>query len=289
MSAPSARGTLILIGGREDKERERLILSEVARRAGRGTLVVGTMASAEPEYQWRRYQRAFTELGVGKVAHLGVAEREDALDARRAEVLDDATAVFFTGGDQLQIVAKLGGTAILTRLRELFEGGGLVAGTSAGAAAMGEVMLVARGARTEPHKVRSAFYMTRGLGLVSDLIIDQHFAQRARIHRLLGAVGENPGVLGIGIDEDTAVVVQPQHSFEVIGSGAVYVVDGSGLTHTNVSAQASRSTLCLFDVTLHILNEQSGFDLVTRRPYRERPAAVEETTALKTDAMTHRP
>jgi cyanophycinase len=274
MGERAGRRTLILIGGREDKHGERVILSEVVSRVGDGTLVVATLASAEPDCQWRRYQRAFSELGVSRITHLAVTERADALDRRATEVLNDATAVFFTGGDQQQIVAKLGGTALLARLRELSEAGALLAGTSAGAAAMGEVMLVARGGRDDSHKVRNAFYMTRGLGLVRDLIIDQHFAQRARIHRLLGAVGENPGVLGIGIDEDTAVVVQPHVGFEVIGSGAVYVVDGSRLTHTNVSAQASKSTLCLFDVALHILNADSGFDLATRRPYRERPASA---------------
>jgi cyanophycinase len=115
--------------------------------------------------------------------------------------------------------------------------------------------------------------MSRGLGLVRDLIIDQHFAQRARIERLLGAVGENPGVLGIGIDEDTGVILEPDDCFDVIGSGAVYVVDGRALTHTNVSEQASRSTLCLFDVTLHVLDKHSGFDLKTRRPFRKEDGA----------------
>jgi cyanophycinase len=270
MTSPVARGTLVLIGGREEKDGERIILTEVARRAGSGTLVVATLASAEPDCQWRRYSKAFAELGVKHVEHLAVADREAAIAPEITDLLADATAVFFTGGDQLKIVAKLGGTALLARMRELFENGGLIAGTSAGAAAAGEVMLVSQGARGDSHKVEGAFYMTRGLGLVSDLIIDQHFAQRARIHRLLGAVGENPGVLGIGIDEDTAVIVRPQDSFEVIGSGAVYVVDGSGVTHTNVSQQASRSTLRLFDVKLHVLDGRSGFDLKARRPFKDR-------------------
>jgi cyanophycinase len=274
MTAPQGRGVLILIGGREEKQGERIILAEVARRTGGGRLVVATLASEEPEAQWTRYARAFAELGVADVAHLAIADRQDAMAPHAADALAGATAVFFTGGDQLTLVAKIGGTALLAHIRELFERGGLVAGTSAGAAAMGEVMLVANGQQDETHRVEGAFHMARGLGLVTDLIIDQHFAQRARIHRLLGAVGENPGVLGIGVDEDTAVVVHPQDCFEVIGSGAVYVVDGRSLTHTNVSERASRSALCLFDVTLHILNDQSGFDLRTRRPSLNRPAGT---------------
>jgi len=277
MSPTTAQGTLVLIGGREQKDGERVILTEVARRAGPGTLVVATLASEEPDCQWRRYAKAFTELGVRRVEHLAIADREEALSPDITQIFDGATAVFFTGGDQLKIVAKLGGTSLLARMRELFEGGGLLAGTSAGAASMGEVMLVAQGPRENSHKVEGAFYMTRGLGLVSDLIIDQHFAQRARIHRLLGAVGENPGVLGIGIDEDTAVIVRPQESFQVIGSGAVYVVDGSGVTHTNVSETASRDTLRLFDVKLHVLDGHSGFDLNARRPFRDRASHSSDT------------
>jgi cyanophycinase len=275
MTGEGGRGTLILIGGREEKQGERVILREVARRAGPGRLVVATLASEEPECQWTRYARAFAELGVERVAHLAIADRQGAMGSQAAAVLTDATAVFFTGGDQLKLVAKLGGTTLLGQIRELFERGGLLAGTSAGAAAMGEAMLVASGTHDDTHRVEGAFHMARGLGLVNDLIIDQHFAQRARIHRLLGAVGENPGVLGIGIDEDTAVVVRPHDGFQVIGSGAVYVVDGSGLTHTNVSERTSRSTLCLFDVTLHILNDQARFDLRTRRPSIDRSDAID--------------
>jgi cyanophycinase len=263
-----ARGTLILIGGSEDKQGGRMILSEVARRAGDGTLVVATLASERPDYQWQRYQQVFSELGVKRLEHLGAAGREDVVDPRLVKLLEDATAIFFTGGDQVKITSKLGGTPLLTALRERFAEGVLVAGTSAGASAMGEAMLVSRGPEETSHKVEGAFYMTRGLGLVSDLIIDQHFAQRARIERLIGAIAENPGVLGIGIDEDTGVILEPDGRFHVLGAGAVYIADGQGVTHTNVSETSGGHTLCLFDVALHVLNHGTGFDLGSRRPFR---------------------
>jgi cyanophycinase len=142
----------------------------------------------------------------------------------------------------------------------------VLAGTSAGASAMGQTMLVTDGASERSHKVKGAFYMARGLGFVGDLVIDQHFAQRARIERLMGAVAENPGVLGIGIDEDTAVILKGSEQFRVIGSGAVYVADGRDLTFSNVSEQASQRTLCVFDVKLHVLCHGASFDLATRRP-----------------------
>jgi cyanophycinase len=269
MNTPSSRGTMILIGGREDKHGERLILNEVARRASGGSLVVATLASEEPDLQWERYSRLFRDLGVIRVDHLAIANREDAMDARLLEMFTGACGIFFTGGDQVKIATKLGGTELFARIRDLYARGGLIAGTSAGAAAMGEAMLVSHGPLDDSHKVEGAFYMARGLGLVGDLIIDQHFAQRARIERLLGAIGESPGVLGIGIDEDTAVVLDADECFEVIGSGAVYVVDGRGLTHTNVSERASGSTMSLFDVTLHVLDQHTGFDVKTRRPFRK--------------------
>ena len=263
-----SRGTVILIGGSEDKQGARLILSEVVRRAGPGKFVVATIASEQPEVQWDRYRRVFQELGVENLFHLSIADRSEVTEESRATMLDDASAVFFTGGDQVKIASKLGGTTLLARLRERFMQGALIAGTSAGASAMGEAMLVARGAEEVSHKVDAAFYMTRGLGVISELIIDQHFAQRARIERLIGAIAENPGVLGIGIDEDTGVIVGPDNKFDVIGTGAVYVADGQGVTHTNVSEKARGQTLSLFDVALHVLNHGCGFDLTTRRPYK---------------------
>jgi cyanophycinase len=264
----TTRGTMILIGGSEDKVGTRIILSEVARRAGDGTFVVVSVASEEPERQWDRYQRVFTELGVKRLKHLGITEREEMLDPQLANIFDDATAVFFTGGDQVKIASKIGGTALFTRLRERYAQGALVAGTSAGASAMGETMLVSRGPLEESHKVEGAFYMTRGLGLISDVVIDQHFAQRARIERLIGAIAENPGVLGMGIDEDTGVIVEPTGVMRVIGTGAVYVADGRGITHTNVSEKAKGHTLSLFDVALHVLNHGTGLDMRTRRPFK---------------------
>jgi cyanophycinase len=258
---------MILIGGSEDKQGARVILSEVVRRAGNGSFVVATIASEEPELQWRRYQQTFQDLGVKRIEHLSISSREEIIDGLHDGVLDEASAIFFTGGDQVKIVTKLGGTSLFRRLNQCFVDGVLFAGTSAGASAMGEAMLVSRSAIEEPsHKVEAAFYMTRGLGLLRDLVIDQHFAQRARIERLIGAIAENPGVLGIGIDEDTGVVLEPTGTFTVLGRGAVYVADGRGVTHTNVSEQSRGQTLCLFDVALHVLNHGTGFDLNTRRP-----------------------
>lgn len=258
-------GTVILIGGQEDKLEKRLILNEVARRVSGGRLVVATLASEEPALQWATYNQVFRELGVSDVVQMDFVSREQAMSPEAIEILDDAAGVFFTGGDQMQITAKLGGTLVLQRLLDLHRNGAVLAGTSAGAAVMGTIMPVGM-TDAESHKVLSAFRMARGLAIVPELVVDQHFAQRARIERLVAAVAENPSALGIGIDEDTAVILKPGTYFEVIGAGAVYVADGHSVTYTNIAEQASEQTLCLFNLRLHVLCHGTRFDLETRRP-----------------------
>src|SRR5712675_2123826 len=128
----SKRGSLVVIGGHEDKKGEKLILRELARRAGRGRLVVATVASEKPEEYWEIYERIFRGLGVPHVWHLDVQDREEAKSERKVRILDDATVVFFTGGDQLKITSRLGDSPIYTRLCEIYmEEGGTIAGTSA--------------------------------------------------------------------------------------------------------------------------------------------------------------
>jgi cyanophycinase len=259
------RGTLILVGGREDRSGDRTILKEIATHARSSLLVVATLASEEPTQQWESYRQAFSDLGQGDIRHLRVDGREGASDPKNLEMIDNASVVYFTGGDQLKLASKLGGTPMLNRMHRLYdERGGVIAGTSAGASAMGATMLVSH-ATESSHKVESSFFMARGLGLVPDLVIDQHFAQRARIERLVGAVAEDPGVLGIGIDEDTAVILE-DGMLRIIGSGAVYVADGQGITYTNVSERTPDRTLSLFDLRLHVLSSGLIFDLATRRP-----------------------
>ena len=192
-----------MIGGAEDKKGEKVCLQTLARLSGTGSLVVLTIASEEPQQQWSTYFEIFSAMGVDDVHHVTAVHRDQFSSPAVLEVLERARAVFFTGGDQLKITTLLAGTPAYDVIRGLYKKrSGVVAGTSAGAAAMGQVMLMgATNGRPEVHKIRQAFMMARGLSLIRDVVIDQHFAQRARIERLLGAVAENPGVLGVGIDE----------------------------------------------------------------------------------------
>ena len=186
-----------------------------------------------------------------------------------------ATAVFFTGGDQLKLTSLLGDSPIYERLKEIYEEGGTIAGTSAGASVVCETMLVS-GAGAESHRIGTSLAMAPGFGLISGVIIDQHFAQRGRIGRLIGAVAQNPRMLGIGIDEDTAIVCSPRGHFEVVGKGAVYVVDGQDIAYTNLTDEGRDRTLSAFGLHLHVLAMGDTFDMVTRVPDHHPAEEVEE-------------
>ncbi len=261
---PASPGALIIIGGGEDKKGKKEILSEVARRVGKGRLVVSPVASHEPEGYFENYQRAFGDLGVNDVVELDIRERCEASSTDKLSLLEGATGFFFTGGDQLKITSQIGDTAIIRRVQEIYHAGGVIAGTSAGASAMCETMLV-KGSGRESHRIGD-LHMAPGLGMVKDVIVDQHFAQRGRMGRLLGAVAHNPRVLGIGIDEDTAIVIENEKYFQVLGNGAVYVVDGSGVTHSNIAEEKEENVLSIYDVKLHVLSSGDEFDLLQRRP-----------------------
>jgi cyanophycinase len=257
------QGSLIIIGGHEDKERDRTILREIVKRLDGGRLVVATVASEEPEGYFESYKRAFSALGVRDIVELYVRKRGDALDPGHVEMLDGAGGVFFTGGDQLRIASHIGESPIQNRISEIHARGGVIAGTSAGASAMSETMLV-KGTSSDSSRLGD-LKMAPGLGLIKNVIIDQHFIERGRFGRLLAAVAQNPRVLGIGIDEDTSIIVEGD-AFVVRGSGAVYAIDASEVTYSNISKAKPELTLSVHGVRLHVLGEEDEFDLEKRRP-----------------------
>ena len=259
----ASRGALIAIGGHEDKDGEREILKEVARRVQGGRLVVATVASSIPEEYYAEYERVFGELGVTELSELYVNERAEASDPEKLGCLENAAGVFFTGGDQLRIASQIGDTLVEQTIRRVWEKGGLIAGTSAGASMMSDVMLIG-GASSESHRI-GGIHMSAGLGLIRDVVIDQHFAERGRIGRLLGAVSQNPRILGIGIDENTACIVEGDE-MRIIGEGAVYVADAADVTHSNLAEAEPNSVLSVFDMRLHVLSSGDSFDLRHRKP-----------------------
>ncbi len=262
----NAAGSLLIIGGHEDKIGECLILRRFIDMAGgrNSRIVVVATATDQPRIVGNEYRDLFSSLGAATVTIMAVNDRETANQREQAEAIKQATGIFFTGGDQLRITSILGGSAVDAAIRAAFSQGAVIAGTSAGAAVMSETMIVAGNSNDTPKK--SSLIMAQGMGYLSEGVVDQHFAQRGRINRLLEAVAQNPHVLGIGIDEDTALIVTPDRICEVIGSQTVTIIDGKDIIYSNISESNRYQPLAISNVLLHILPDGFGFNLNSRLP-----------------------
>ncbi|BAH08341.1 cyanophycinase [Clostridium kluyveri] len=259
-------GNLIIIGGAEDKTGDKKILKEVCNKLAkdRDILVIATIASEVPEELGNEYYKIFTQLGIKNVRILNIVDRKGAFAANSIKTIENASLIFFTGGDQLRITSLIGGTPLYSKIQELYENGCTFVGTSAGASIMSDTMIITGPNDESPKKC--TLKMAPGLGFIKGVIIDQHFAQRGRIGRLLVGIAENPQSLGIGIDEDTAIIVKDNGQFVVMGSGAVYVIDGSDITYSNVSEQYPDDILSIFNVKVHVLKQGNRFNFTTKLP-----------------------
>ena len=262
-------GNLIIIGGAEDKEGKKEILNRVCDCINKDndTLIVATVATKYPEEAARKYKKAFGEIGVKHIEILDISKRKDANKKENISLIKKASLIFFTGGDQLKITSLLGGSPIYSALKEICDKGIYIVGTSAGASVMSDTMIIDGSNKEAPKKC--TLEMSPGLGIIKNVIIDQHFDQRGRIGRLLSGVAQNPEILGIGIDENTAIVVNKEGEILVIGEGAVYFINGSEISYTNVSEQNSEEVLSIYNVKLHVLKNGNRFSLVKKEPFEE--------------------
>lgn len=262
------QGNLIVIGGGEDKYGTKEILTKVCSQIDKekDELVVITTATQIPEEVGPMYKNIFGSMGVKNISILNVQKREEAYDIANINMAQRASILYFSGGDQLKLTSLLGGTPIFDTIKNKFNNGCIFAGTSAGASVMSDTMVVTGPNDESPRKC--TLKMATGFGFVKGAIIDQHFAQRGRLGRLLTGIAENPENIGIGIDENTAIVVNKQNEFSVIGGGAVYIIDGRGISDNNVSEQYPDDVLSIFNVRLHVLKNGDKFSLNTRIPLR---------------------
>jgi cyanophycinase len=273
------RGPLIIIGGSEDRTGACVCLNEFVRLSGgpKARIVVLTVASQHPREVGAEYLEVFQRLGAKQVQVLDARDREQVLAAELVEALEHATGVFFTGGDQLRITNLLGGTPADQVLHRRHEEGMVLAGTSAGAAMMSGTMIVHGHSEATPRV--GIVRIGPGMEFMRGTIIDQHFGQRGRGGRLLTALAQYPHQLGIGIDEDTALVVSGE-DFEVIGSGGVAVFDAGAATYNDVLERHERQHVAICDVKLHVLTAGFRFNLLERRPippgHTPRPKRTEE-------------
>jgi len=253
----------MLIGGAEDKVRGRQILKRFVRLAGGAEARVAVIATASEvgERAMQLYEGLFVELGAAHVAGLHPQERGEADQPEAAAQLRDATAVFLTGGNQLRLTSIVLGTRLHQGLHLAHDRGAVIAGTSAGASALASHMMAFGQPGATPR--HGHVQMAAGLGLVDGAIVDQHFEQRTRLGRLLSAIAQSPSLVGLGLDEDTCAIVHADHSMEVIGRGAVSVLDGSTM-ETDAYRLRGRRPMMVSGAMLHSIPSGYWFDLRAR-------------------------
>lgn len=262
-------GHLLVIGGAEDKYNERRILRKflelTGNDGGETQILIVPVASDFPEFAADIYVQAFRRLGISNPRVLRATSRQDVFAANADELLDGVKGVFITGGDQMRLVSLLGGTNFAQKLRELItETDVVIAGTSAGAAGMSTSMIVRGDATPHPHK--GSVRLSPGLGFLKNIIIDQHFTERGRISRLITAVSYNPYNLGIGIDENTAIILDKEGVLEVFGAGSVTIVDGSQISYNEIAEVDDFQSFSVCGVQLHILGDGLIYDYFARTP-----------------------
>lgn len=256
-------GPVMIIGGAEDKLRDRVILARFIQLAGgpEAHVVVVSTASSLGEEATDLYRELFTHLGAGRVSGLRPVTRSEANDPAAGRLTDDATGVFLTGGNQLRLASVVGGTELGAALLRAHDRGAVIAGTSAGASAVSTHMMAFGTSGASP-KHRMA-QISAGLGMLMNVVVDQHFEQRTRLGRLLSVVAQSPSLIGLGLDEDTAAVVYPDQTLEVIGRGAVTIVDGSQVLTDSYQTKGHRPMM-VSGAILHSLPAGYRFDLSTR-------------------------
>ncbi len=255
-------GVLMPIGGAEDKMDDKIILSTFTQLAGGKSARIAIVPTASSiETAGLRYKALFLGMGVEDAEVVYIGSREDANDPKNLDIVKEATGIFLTGGNQLRLSALIGGTKFEEIVKAQHLAGVVVAGTSAGASILSDHM-VALGASGNTPKLRMA-QMMAGFGLISNVILDQHFRQRDRIGRLLALVASNPKLLGIGIDEDTAVMFSDEGILEVIGKHSVTIVDGSEM-FSDIFQVKAYGEITVSNAKLHVLTPGRRFDMRTR-------------------------
>lgn len=256
---------LIAVGGGEMRETKEVLEQLTKYLKGRSDprITVMTVATSDGEGAASKYNALFRSIGIRHVDVVDISQREEAFAGSALKKIDSADAIFFTGGDQLNITSLMGGTPLHKRVYERLREGVLIIGTSAGAAMMSSSMIVS-GKSDSPPTV-GGVEIAPGMDMIPDTIIDSHFSQRGRHGRLLTAIAHYPQVLGIGIDERTAIMTQ-NGKFTVIGEGTVTVMDGSQMRHTDLPYRKADENVGMFGVTVHVLPSGYSFDVKERRP-----------------------
>ncbi|WP_229509563.1 cyanophycinase [Massilia sp. CCM 8734] len=260
-----AQGHLLIVGGSEDRKHDMRVLTRFVELCGGGDqpVAVVTAASQIAGEVFEMYRAAFAELGVTHLSHVHLDSPKEAGSEKLLAPIRAARGIFMTGGDQKRLLDMIGGTPVHAAIASAYANGACIAGTSAGASAMSRFMLAEGKAELEPEK--GAIRLSPGLGLVERVVFDQHFAQRKRLPRLLSILAERPDLYGIGLDEDTALLISPGRGIDVIGDGAVTLVDGLNMI-SNIDTLDDGEVPRLIDVRLHLLPSGTRFDAGANNP-----------------------
>lgn len=262
----SVKSAILVIGGAEDKVHGREILHTFWSCCGGSDAKIGIIPSAsrEPTLIGERYIRIFNDMGVKDLKVLDVRDRIQGEDRYYREYVEECTGIFMTGGDQLRLCGLLADTPLMERIRQRVNNREIaLAGTSAGAAVMGHHMIAGGSSGESPN--RALVDMAMGLGIIPEIIVDQHFHNRNRMARLLSAISSHPERLGVGIDEDTCAIFGQGDTLEVMGRGTVTIIDSRGMTYTNQSNIQSGEPLALHNLKIHVLCHGDRYNLKTHQ------------------------
>ncbi|MGQ9871598.1 cyanophycinase [Leptodesmis sp.] len=263
----STKTAIMIIGGAEDKVHGREILTNFFNRSGAtdARIAIIPSASREPAVIGERYREIFNEMGAKGIEILDIRDREHCENPVLQNYAENCTGVFMTGGDQLRLCGLLADTLLMNTIRQRAQRGEItLAGTSAGAAVMGHYMIAGGGSGESPN--RSLVDITTGLGIIPELLVDQHFHNRNRMARLMSAIAGHADRLGIGIDEDTCAVFEGDGLMQVLGKGTVTVIDPQDMTHTNQHHVGATDPLRICNLKVHVLVYGDRYDLRKRTP-----------------------
>ena len=254
------------VGGNEDKEHDLHVLREIVGLIdGKDPHIeIITTASTIPNKLGNMYIQAFKKIGVSNAGLLHIRKREHADDEEFVKRVEKANAIFFTGGDQLKITSILGGSKVLRPIiNKYHEECSVIAGTSAGATAMPDTMIY--GGESAEALLKGNVQMTGGVGLVKKVVIDSHFIKRGRFSRLMAIIASNPGYIGLGLGEDSGVIIRNGHILEAIGNGLVVIFDGRNINYSNVSHIGNGGAIAVEGVTVHTMVDGHGYDTIERK------------------------
>ena len=275
------KGKLIAVGGAEDKgtdletgeiQRNNLnffelgILHRIVEEAGGlgSKIEIITTASMIPYEVGENYLNAFGKIACTKVSVMNIRKRQDALDEECLERIRNCDAVMFSGGNQLRLTATFGGTQFLDILLQRYKDEKfLIAGTSAGAMAMSSIMIY-KGSATRAH-LKGEVKVTAGLGFIDPVIFDSHFEKRGRFGRLAQVIATNPSCIGVGIGEDTGMLITEGNKMEAIGSGLVMIIDGHDILHTNIADIPEGNPISIENMKVHYCEKGNGYLLRERK------------------------